>query len=108
MHQHFPVVRLLDEVVQHFFRYLEVGNHTVLHWLNSHNVARRPAQHLFGFFAYGLNFAGVFVDRHDGGLIYHNALAFGIHQRIGRPQINSEIAGKHAEERAQIMNARIF
>ncbi len=108
MHQHFPVVRLLNEIVQHLFRDFEVGNHAVLHGLDGHDVSRSAAQHLFGFLAHGLHFSGVLVDCHDGWLVDHDALAFGKHQRIGRSQIDREIAGKHAEERAQIVNARIL
>ena len=108
MHQHLAVVRLLDEVIQHLFGDFEVGDHAILHGLDGDDVARRAAQHLLGFFAHGLHFAGVLVDGDDGGLVHHDAFAFGVDQRVGGSQIDGEIAGKHAEERAQVVHARIL
>ncbi len=106
MHQHLAVVRLLDEVVQHLLGDFEVGDHAVFHGLDGDDVAGRAAQHLFGFFAHGLDFARVLVDGHDGGLIDHNAFAARVHQRVGGPQINGKIAGENAEQRPQIVHAR--
>ena len=92
MHKHLPVVRLLDEIVQHLLGNFEVGDHSVFHWLDSDDVTRRAAQHLFRFFAYGLYLAGVLVDGDNGGLVDHDALAPRVHQRVGRPQIDRQIA----------------
>ncbi len=108
MHQHLAVVRLLDEVVQHFFRDLEISDDPVFHRLDGYDVSGRAAQHLFGFFANGLNFTGQFIDGHDGGLVDYNAFAFGIDQRVGGPQIDGKIAGEHAEQRAKIVDFRIL
>ncbi len=106
VHQHLAVVRLLDKVVEHFFRDFEVRDHAVFHGLDGHDVARCAPQHLLGVLAHGLHFAGVFVDRDDGRLVHHDALARGVHQRVGGAQIDGQIAGKHAKERAQAMRSR--
>ncbi len=105
MHQHLAVVRLLDEVVQHPLGDFEVGDHAVLHRLDGDDVARRAAQHLFGFFADRFHFAGVLVDGDDGRLVDHDAFALGVDQRVRRPQIDRQIAGKQTEERPQVMKA---
>jgi hypothetical protein len=83
MHQHLAVVRLLDEVVQHLFGDLEVGNDAILHGLDGHDVAGRAAQHLLGLLAHGFHLAGVLVDGHDGGLIHNDALAGRKDQCVG-------------------------
>src|SRR5208337_667030 len=54
----------------------------------------------------GLHFVGVLIQRNDGGLIDHDALAARIHQRVGRPEIDGEVARKHAEQRTQIVRTR--
>ena len=106
MHQHLAVVRLLDEVVQHFFRDFEVGDHAVLHRLDGHDVAGRAPQHILGLFAYGLHFASIFVDGYNGWLIHDDALACRVNQSVGGAQIDGEIAGEHAEERANPVGPR--
>ena len=75
MHQHAPVVRLLDEIGEHLFGDLEIGDHAVLHRLDGHHVARRAAQHVLGFAAHRHHFAAVLVDGHDGRLVHHDALS---------------------------------
>ncbi len=82
VHQHFAVVRLLDEVVQHLFGDFEVGDHAVLHGLDGNDIAGRAAKHLLGLFAHRLDLAGVFVDGDDGGLIDDDALTARIHQGV--------------------------
>src|SRR5260370_42377404 len=51
MHQHLPVMGLLDEVVQHLLGDFEVSDDAVFHGLDGDDVARRAAEHLLGFFA---------------------------------------------------------
>ena len=103
MHQHLAVVRLLDEVIQHLLGDFEVGDHAVFHRLDGHDVAGSAAQHVLGFLAYRFHLTGVFVDGHDRGLVDNNALTGGEDQCVGGPKIDSQIARKHAEERAQAM-----
>ena len=88
MDQHFAVMRLLDEVVQHLLGDLEVGDDPVFHRLDGYDIAGRTAQHLFRLFAHGFHFAGILVDGHDRRLVYHNAFAARIHQRIRSSEID--------------------
>ena len=107
MHQHLAGVGLLDEIVQHLFGDLEVGDHPVLHGLDGHDVARGAAQHLLGFLAHRLHLARVFVDGHDGGLVDHDALARRIYQRVGGSQVDCQVTGKHAEQRTQVSETHV-
>src|SRR5271165_106126 len=61
MHQHLAVVRLLNEVVQHLFRHLEIGDDAVFHRLDGDDVAGRAAKHLLGLFTHGFYFTGVLL-----------------------------------------------
>ena len=105
MHQHLAVVRLLNEVVQHFLGHFKVGDHTIFHGFDRDNVARSATQHLFGFFAHGFHFRGVLVDGHDRGLIHDDSFAARVHQRVGSAQVDGQIAGKNAEQGSQVMEA---
>ena len=81
------------EVLQHFFGNGEVGYDAVFQGADGFDVARRTAQHAFGFKADrgdGLGAAGVATTT-DGdyrGFVQDNALAAYINQRIGRAQID--------------------
>ena len=106
MDQHLAVVGLLDEVIEHLFGDFEVGDDAVLHGLDGHDVAGGAAQHLLGLFADGFHFTGVLVDGDDGGLVDDDALAGGEDQGVGGAEIDGQVAGKHAEERAQTVRPR--
>ena len=98
MHQHLPVVCLLDEVIQHLFCDFEICDYSIFHRLDRDDVPRRSSQHLFGFFAHGLNFVGVLVEGHNRGLIHDDPLASRVNQCVGSSQVDRKIAGKNAEQ----------
>ena len=52
----------MDEVAKHLLGYSEVGNHTVFQRLDNSDIAGRAAQHLLGFLADCLHFAGTVVE----------------------------------------------
>src|SRR5208282_4218001 len=99
MDQQAPVVGLLDEIGEHLLGGRRIIKNTILHGLDGHHVAGRAPQHFLGFAPHGHHFPGVLVDGHDGGLVHHDALAAGVHQRVRRPQIDGQIRGKQAEQR---------
>ena len=107
MHEHAPVVRLLDEVGEHFFGHLEIGDDAVLHRLDGHDVARRAAEHVLGFLADGHDFAAVLVDGHDRRLVHDDALALGVDQRVGRAQIDRQVGRKQTEDRAKVVTVLV-
>ena len=106
MNQHFAAMRLLNEVIQHLLGDLEIGNHAVFHRLDGDDVAGGAAEHLLGLFADGLDFTGVLVDGDDGGFVDDDALATRIHERVGGAEVDGQIAGENAEQRAEVVVAR--
>src|SRR6185503_16816815 len=76
-HPHVPVVRLFDEVGQHLFGDLEIGDDAILHRFNRHDVAGRASEHFLGFAADGFDAAVDFVNRDNGGLVDHDAFTPG-------------------------------
>ena len=75
VHQHAAVVRFLNKIRQHFFGDFEVRDDAVFHGLDGHDVSGSPAEHLFCFATDRYNLAAILVDRHDGGLVDHDAFA---------------------------------
>src|SRR5207249_7394400 len=84
-HPQGAVVRLLDEMVQHFFGVFEIGDDTVLHGTDGDDVAGSATQHLLGFLAHRLHLASLLVHGDDRRLANHDSLSFGVNQSIGGP-----------------------
>ena len=95
--QQLSTMGLADEVGQHPFGDLEIGDDTVLQRTDGNDVGRGASHHVLGVPPHGFHLVRVFVDSHDGGLIDHNPLSLGKHQRVGRAQVNGEVAGKEVE-----------
>ena len=96
-------MRLLDEVVEHLLRHFEVGNHAVFQRLDDSDAAGRAAQHLPGFRADRLHFAGTVIESNGGGLVDHDAPVPGIDPRVNRTQVNRQVRRKQAQQGAQIV-----
>src|SRR5712692_6097847 len=107
VHQHAPVVRLLNKVRQHLFRDFEVRNHAVFHRLDGHHVSRRAPQHVFGFTPHRHHFTARLVNRHDRRLVHHDAFAVREHQRVRRAQVDRQVGRKQAEHRPQVVTVLI-
>ena len=99
-------MRLLDEVVQHLFGLLEVGDNAILHRLDRDDVAGGTAKHLLGFLAHGFDLAGDAVDSDNRRLVDDDAFAVRENEGIGRSKIDREIAGKERKNRAHVAEAR--
>ena len=86
-------MHLADEMLDHFLRRLEVGNHAVAHGPDSFDMFRRAAQHLLGLVAnrVHLALAAFMRNRDDGRFIKNNAPARHIYQRIGRTEIYGHV-----------------
>ena len=93
---------LADEVGQHPFGDLEIGDDTVLQRTDGNDVGGGASHHVLGVPPHGFHLVRVFVDSHDGGLIDHNPLSLGKHQRVGRAQVNGEVAGKEVEGSSKV------
>ena len=107
MHHHLAVMRLLDKVVQHLLGLLEVGDHTVLHRLDRHDVARRAAEHLLGLLADCFDLIRVLVDRDDRRFVDDNPFAVREDKCVGGSQVDRKIARKQAEQRPHVADAGV-
>ena len=72
-----PLVHLADEMLDHLFGHVEVGDDAVAHRADRLDAARRAAQHQLGILAHGQNLLLAVLDviGHDRGLVQHDALA---------------------------------
>ena len=95
---------LSNEVLQHLFRDVEVGDDAVLHGADRLDVARRAAEHFLGGVTHRLDLVGLLVDDDDRGLSHHDAAIGHEDERVGGPQIDREIVGKESEERGHRLN----
>ena len=102
MHQNFAAVRLLNEIIQHALGDFEIGDDAVFHGTDRHDISRRAAEHLLGFFAHRLHFAVGLVDGHDGRLVHNDAFAFCVNQRIGGPKVDRQIRREQAKQRTNV------
>src|SRR5712691_4656066 len=92
-----------DEVVEHLLGHFEVGDHAVFHGLDNPEIAGRTAQHLLGFLADRLDFAGTVVESNGRGLVDYDALVPGIDPRVNRAQVNRQVRREQAQQWAQIV-----
>ena len=60
----------------------------------------RAAQHLLGLDAHGVDHlaAADVAQRHDRGLVQHDALALHVDQGVGRAEVDGDVVGDHAED----------
>ena len=106
-----PVVNLVDEVAQHGFGHFEIGDHAITHRSDGHDIPRGSAEHVLGFHAHGQHAvfgAVVRSNGNHGGLAENNALAFNVYQRIGRTQVDSQVAGKDTQNGIDEVHAASF
>ena len=90
-----------DKIRQHFLRHFKIGNDAVNKRPDGADVAGRPAEHSFGFVAYGHHLAGFLIYRHHRRFVYHDSPAADIDKSVGRAEVNADTAGKHFFESAE-------
>ena len=93
-------MHLRDEVLQHFFSDLEIGDDTVFQGTDRLNVTRRSTQHTLGFFTNGLNrlLTVVNSDSYHGGLVKNNSSLFDVDKGISSTEVDRHIGGEHPSE----------
>ena len=84
-------VDLVDKFLEHALGHVVIGNHAVAQGTDRHDVAGRAAQHGLGVRADFQQLARVFIHRHHGGLVEHDALSLYIDQDRRGTQINANI-----------------
>ena len=84
-------VHLLDEVAEHLFAHLEVGDHAVLHRANRPDVAGGAPHHSLGLDADSDGTAVVDIDGDHGGLVEHHAETPHVDQGVRGAEVNGDI-----------------
>ena len=98
-------MNFLNEVAKHPLSRVEVGDDTVLQWSDRHDASRGPANHPLSIRTDGEDATGVAVDRHNRGLVEHDAAATHVNQRVGRAKVDGHIA---ADERGTASHNQTF
>ena len=99
---------LADEVAQHVFRRVVVGDDAVAQRMVGVDVTRRPPQHSLGFAADGDNFIFHRIDGNDGRFIDDNAPVLDEHDDIGRSQVDSDIAAEPVGQKERVGLFRLY
>ena len=93
-----PVVDLVDEVLDHLLGHVEVADDAVAQRPDRDDVGRRPADHPLGLGADRQHALGLGVDRDDGRLAHDDAAVADVDERVGRPEVDPDVAGEEAED----------
>jgi hypothetical protein len=94
-------MHLSDEMSQHRFGHLKIGNDPIFQRTNGNNVSRCPSQHPLGFRPYREDSVLVPVigaNSYNRWFAKHYPLPLDIHKRIGSAQINGQIVGNGPKE----------
>jgi hypothetical protein len=85
-------------VAEHRFGDFEVGNHTILHGPDGHDISRSASQHPLGFFTDGQDVGCSRLNGYNGRLPQYDSLIANIDQGICGAEVNSNVIGKQAFE----------
>ena len=87
-----------DEVLQHLFCYVEVGDDAISQGTDSDDIGRRAPNHCFGFSSDSQYFIGFCFYGDHRGLVDYKALVPDIDQSVGCAKIDTDIQGKQAKK----------
>lgn len=68
------MMHFLDEMPEHCLSDFKIGNNTVFHGPDGHDISRSAAQHSLGLFADSQNIGSPCLDGYNGRLTQNNAL----------------------------------
>jgi hypothetical protein len=91
-------MHLLDEVAEHLFGDVEVGDHTILERSDGLDRAGRAAEHALGLDPHGVDLAGAGVHCDDARLAEHDAAPAHVDQGVGRAEVDRHVAATEAGE----------
>src|ERR1017187_271261 len=91
MNENAAIVGLLNEVGEHFFGHLEIGDYPVLHRFDGHHVARSSSEHFLGLAADGHYFTVRLINGDDGRLVHDDAFAAGEDECVRRSEVDGQV-----------------
>ena len=103
-------IALGDEGLEHLLGCIEIRDHAIAQGTHRTDVARRAAQHQLGFITHRHGDATLEIEGNHRGLLQHNPLAGDVDQRVGRAQVDADVAGqlKTTEEHVHGSSRRIL
>src|SRR5208282_688699 len=101
------VVRLADEMLDHFLRYLEIGDDAVAQRPDGLNVARSAAEHQFCFLADGKDLfpAADAGDRHHRWLVQHDTAPFHVDDGVCRAEVDRHVGRQKTKHSSKHLTA---
>ena len=102
-----PVVDLVDEVLDHLLGHVEVADDAVAQRPDRDDVGRRPADHPLGLGADRQDALGLGVDGDDRRLAHDDPAVADVDQRVGRPEVDPDVAGEDAEDPVEHGGGRV-
>src|SRR6266550_3339458 len=103
-----PIVDLVDEVLDHLLGDVEVADDAVAERPDGDDARRRPPDHPLRLRPYREDDLRLGVDRYDRGLTHDDPAIADMDKRVGRPEIDPDIAGEQAEEAVEHVAGRSF
>ncbi len=92
-----PVVDLVDEVLDHLLGHVEVADDAVAQGPHGGDVRGRPADHPLRLGPDCQDALRARVDRDDRRLADHDPAVAHVDERIGRTEVDPDVAGEQAE-----------
>ena len=77
----------LEEIAQHLFGHIEVGNDAVFEGPHGEHTVRRAAEHALGLESDAFDVAGSFFDRDDGGFVQHDPFAANVDECVSGAKV---------------------
>lgn len=97
-------MHFLDEMLDHLFRDIKIGDHAIFQRANDLNIVRRLAHHQLGISAHGphLGHAVIGFQRDHRRFIEYDSLITQVDQRIGSAEVDRNIMRLKFEETTHI------
>jgi hypothetical protein len=89
---------LVDEITEHAFGDLKVGDDAVFHGADGDDGAGSAAEHALGLIAHGEHFARTLADSDDRGLTKHDALPLHVDEGVGCSEVDPHVIGEKPKE----------
>ena len=81
----------LNEIAQHFFAHVEVGNDSIFQWTNHFNMFRSTSKHSLCFPTDCNRLSVAHIDSNHRGLIQNNSLTAHVHQGVGGAEVDCNV-----------------
>ena len=99
--ERFPIVDPDDERPDHLLRRIKIGDHAILEGPDGDDGSRGPAHHFLRLLSHFQDLARPLLYRHHRRLGEDDPLPADVDERVGGPEVDGKVAGKHAVDPIQ-------